>query len=139
MSERNIAVVRRLTDEGFVGGNVDVVDEVVAEDCVDHDPFPDQDQGRIGQRQACGMVVSGLSDRSIDDEVLAVGDKVVENWTFAGTHTGDFMGVPATGKRVTVRGTEIWRVQDGMIVERWGTIDSGSVMQQLGLVPEGQS
>ena len=133
MSNENIAAVRRLTQEGFVGGKVDVVDDVVADSCVDHDPLPGQSQGAAGQKQTCQMVVTGLSDRrTLQDDLLAIDDVVVENWLFEGTHTGDFMGVPATGRQLHVRGIEIWRFADGKIVERWGVIDTGSVMQQLG-------
>ena len=133
MSNENIAAVRRLTQEGFVGGKVDVVDDVVADSCVDHDPLPGQSQGAAGQKQTCQMVVAGLSDRrTLQDDLLAIDDVVVENWLFEGTHTGDFMGVPATGRQLHVRGIEIWRFADGKIVERWGVIDTGSVMQQLG-------
>ena len=136
MSEENIDIVRRLTQEGFVGGKVKVVDDVVAENCIDHDPLPGQAQGKEGQRQTCQMVVDGLSGRStLQDDFLAVGDAVIENWIFQGTHTGEFMGIPATGKQVQVRGIEIWRLADGKIVERWGVIDSGAVMQQLGVLP----
>src|SRR5947207_3132152 len=132
MSDQNIAAVRRLTQEGFVAGKVDVVDDVVAEDCLDHDPLPGQGQGRQGQRHTCQMVVGGLSNRStLQDDFLAVGDTVVENWIFQGTHTGDFLGVPATGKRLQVRGIEIWRLANGKIVERWGVVDAAGVMEQL--------
>jgi steroid delta-isomerase-like uncharacterized protein len=132
MSEANITAVRRLTQEGFVGGKIDVVDEVVAEECVDHDPMPGQGQGREGQRRTCQMVVDGLSNRStLWDEFLAVGDTVIENWVFHGTHTGEFLGVPATGKQLQVRGIEIWRLANGKIVERWGVVDAAGVMEQL--------
>ncbi|HTL24313.1 MAG TPA: ester cyclase [Mycobacteriales bacterium] len=131
----NIAIVRRLTEEGFMGGKVDVVDDVVAVDCVDHDPLPGQPQGREGQRQTCQMVVDGLSDRSVEEFYLEDGDKVIESWVCSGTHTGDFLGIPATGKRLQIRGMEIWRVQDHQIVERWGVVDSGGVLEQLGLLP----
>lgn len=132
MSDQNIAAVRRLTQEGFVGGNVAVVDEIVAEDCVDHDPFPGQGQGRLGQRHTCQMVIDGLSDRSTPQhDLVAAGDIVVENWIFQGTHTGDFLGVPASGKQLHVRGIEIWRLADGKIVERWGVVDAAGVMEQL--------
>ena len=134
MSAENIAIVRRLTEEGFVGGKVDVVDDVVAVNCVDHDPMPGQPQGREGQRATCQMIVDGVSDRSVEDDVLAVDDKVIENWTFTGTHTGDFLGVPATGKRLSVRGMEIWRLDQGQIVERWGVIDVAGAMEQLGVL-----
>jgi len=133
--DESIAIVRRLTEEGFVGGKVDVVDDVVAEHCVDHDPMPGQPEGRAGQRSTCQMVVDGLSDRSIEEELLAVGDRVVENWTFTGTHTGEFLGIPATGKTIQVRGLEIWRVEDAQVVERWGVIDVAGVLDQLGLLP----
>jgi len=136
MSEENIATVRRLTEEGFVGGKIEVVDDVVAENCVDHDPLPGQGQGREGQRQTCQMVVNGLSDRrTLQDEFLAAGDAVIENWIFQGTHTGEFMGVPPTGKQLQVRGMEIWRLENGKIVERWGVVDTGGVMEQLGPAP----
>ena len=95
MSE-NVAIVRRLTEEGFIGGKVEVVDEVVAEGCVDHDPLPGQPQGREGQRQTCQMVVDGLSNRSIEEFYLEDGDKVIENWVCSGDHTGDFLGIPPT-------------------------------------------
>jgi steroid delta-isomerase-like uncharacterized protein len=132
MSDQNIASVRRLTQEGFVGGKADVVDELVAEDCIDHDPMPGQGQGREGQRHTCEMVINGLSDRStLRDDFVAAGDIVVENWTFQGTHTGDFLGVPASGKNLHVRGIEIWRLADGKIVERWGVVDAAGVMEQL--------
>ena len=132
MSDKNIATVRRLTQEGFVGGKVGVVDDIVANDCVDHDPLPGQGQGREGQRHVCEMVVNGLSNRStLRDDLLAVGDTVIENWVFQGTHTGNFLGVPATGKQLQVRGIEIWRLADGKIVERWGVVDAAGVMEQL--------
>jgi len=132
MSEANITAVRRLTQEGFVGGEIDVVDEVVADEGIDHDPMPGQGQGREGQRHTCQMVVNGLSNRStLRDEFLAVGDTVIENWVFQGTHTGEFLGVPATGKQLQVRGIEIWRLANGKIVERWGVVDAAGVMEQL--------
>jgi steroid delta-isomerase-like uncharacterized protein len=137
-ADQNVSVVRRLTEEAFVGGKVDVVDEIVAADCVDHDPMPGQAPGRAGQRQTCQMVVDGLSDRcTLTDDFLATGDRVVESWVFQGTHTGDFLGIPATGKQLQIRGMEIWRLADGQIVERWGVLDTGAVLEQLGLLPEG--
>src|SRR5260221_5253527 len=131
MSEENIAIVRRLTEEGFVGGKVDVVDDVVAEDCVDHDPMPGQGQGRDGQRHTCAMVVNGLSSRStLQDSYLAAGDTVVENWVFQGTHTGDFLGVPATGKQVQAGGLEIWRQAAGSNVQRSDVVANGGALCQ---------
>jgi predicted ester cyclase len=132
MFDENVAVVRRLTEEGFIGGKLEVVDVVVADDCVDHDPLPGQGQGRAGQKQTCQMVIMGLSDRkTLQDDFHSAGDFVIESWLFQGTHTGQFMGVPATHKLIQVRGIEIWRCAEGKIIERWGVIDTGAVMQQL--------
>ena len=132
MSAENVAIVRRFTEEGCVGGRIEVVDEVVAEDCVDHDPLPGQAAGRAGLRQTVQLVVRGLSDRgTVLDQYLDAGDTVVQNWTFRGRHTGEFMGVPATGKEVRIRGVEIWRVADGRIAERWGVVDVAGLLAQL--------
>ena len=136
MSNENIAAVRRLTQEGFVGGKVDVVDDVVADSCVDHDPLPGQSQGAAGQKQTCQMVVAGLSDRrTLQDDLLAIDDVVVENWLFEGTHTGDFMGVPATNKDVTMEGIANHRIVDGRIVEHWSQIDGIGMLAQMGVLP----
>jgi len=136
MTQDNITIVRRLTQEGFVGGHIEVVDDLVAEDYVDHDPLPAQVQGREGQKQACRMVVNGLSDRrTLQEDFLAVGDKVIESWIFQGTHTGEFMAVPASGRQIQIRGIEIWRCANDRIVERWGSIDTGAVMAQLAAMP----
>jgi steroid delta-isomerase-like uncharacterized protein len=132
MSAQNVAVVRRYTEEGCVRGRFEVVDEVVAEDCVDHDPLPGQPAGRQGLRYAVQLVVRGLSDRGTElDQYLDAGETVVQNWIFRGRHTGEFMGVPATGKEVRVRGMEIWRLADGKIAERWGVVDVAGLLAQL--------
>jgi predicted ester cyclase len=70
-----------------------------------------------------------VDDRRADFWVA--GDTVTESWVFQGTHTGDFLGIPATGKQLQVRGIEIWRLQDSKIVERWGVVDATGVMEQL--------
>jgi predicted ester cyclase len=57
---------------------------------------------------------------------------VVDRWTFSGTHSGEFMGAPATGKRVTVSGIDIFRVADGRLAELWQSWDQLGMMQQIG-------
>jgi predicted ester cyclase len=69
------------------------------------------------------------------DNQIAEGDKVVSRMTSTATHTGEFQGIPAIGKKVTVTGIWIDRVVDGQIVERWGVVDTLGLMQQLGVVP----
>ena len=127
-------VVRRLTDEVFVGGNFDSWDDLVADDLVDHDPMVGSPPTKAGQRGIAEMVVSTFADRKIDAEYLETPDgRIVENWVFTARHTGDAMGMPPSGKDVQIRGIEIWRVGDGKITERWGVIDISDVLEKAGL------
>jgi steroid delta-isomerase-like uncharacterized protein len=125
-------IVRRLTDEAFVGGNVEVVDEVIADDFVTHDPPPGMPATREGQRAIAEMVVSAFSDRKLEfDEYLDTTDgRVVESWAMIATHTGDAFGVPGSGQQVRVRGIEIWRCSNGKIVEHWGSVDMSDVFEK---------
>ncbi len=125
-------LVRRLTDEAFVGGNVKVVDEVIAEDFVTHDPPPGMPATRAGQRAIAEMVASAFSDRKMEfDEYLDTTDgRVVESWAMIATHTGDAFGVPGSGQQVRVRGIEIWRCSNGKIVEHWGSVDMSDVFEK---------
>lgn len=72
---------------------------------------------------------------TIDDQIAA-GDKVVERWTVSGTHTGDWLGIPATGRRITFGGMDISRLQDGRMAEHWTQVDVLSLLQQMGVIPE---
>ena len=125
-------IVRRLTDEAFVGGNVEVVDEVIADDFVSHDPAPGMPATREGQRAIAEMVVSAFSDRKVEfDEYVDTTDgRVVESWAMIATHTGNAFGVPGSGQQVRVRGIEIWRCSDGKIVEHWGSVDMSDVFEK---------
>lgn len=69
-------------------------------------------------------------------QLIEEDDIVVERFTASGTHTGaDLMGVPASGRTITLEGVNIFRIRDGKIVERWGRLDELGVLRQLGLVP----
>jgi predicted ester cyclase len=70
------------------------------------------------------------------EDFVAEGDKVALRFTFKGTHTGDFQGIPPTGKPVTISGSVVDRIVDGKIVEHWSLIDTMGLMQQLGVIPE---
>ena len=69
------------------------------------------------------------------DEFVVQGDKVVNRWTGTATHTGNFFGIPPTGKQVTVEGITIHQIADGRIVADWSQSDQLSLMQQLGVAP----
>ena len=135
MSDANKTVVKRFVHELFVKGNLDVVDEFVADDYVDHTPPPDVPPGRAGLKQLATMFRNGFPDLAISEEdLIAEGDKVVMRQITTGTHQGDFMGIAATGKKITVNEIHIVRLADGKIVEHWGVEDNLGMMQQIGVV-----
>jgi steroid delta-isomerase-like uncharacterized protein len=126
--------VRRLTNECFVGGDFSTYDELVSDDFVDHDPLPGFPGDKKGQLETAKLVVGAFSDRKadMDDYVDTVDGRVVESWLFTGKHTGEFAGLPPSGKAVQVRGIEIWRCDGGEIVEHWGAVDLSDVFEKAG-------
>ena len=137
MSEENKALVRRLFEEFVSKGNLSLADELIAEDFIDHNPSgPDQGPGPEGLKQVFAARWTAFPDLrvTVEDQV-AEGDKVVSRTTITGTHRGDFMGIPATGKSISMGAIAIIRIEDGMIVERWGETDVLGMMQQLGVMP----
>ncbi len=135
MSEQNKALNRRIF-EAIGNQNLDALDELIAADTVDHVLPPELPPGLDGQKAFIGMFISAFPDikMTVEDEI-AEGDKVVTRWTAAGTHTGELMGIPATGKQVTMKGVDINRFSGGKNVEHWGQLDQMGLMQQLGVVP----
>ena len=135
MSEENKAIARRFA-EVFETGDLSVLDELLASNFVDHNPFPEQAPGAEGMKQLIGIMRATFPDMTVTtDDMIAEGDKVVSRWTGTGTHQGEFMGVPATGNKVTVTGIGIDRIVDGKIVEHWEQFDAMGMMQQLGAIP----
>jgi steroid delta-isomerase-like uncharacterized protein len=74
-------------------------------------------------------------ERTTFEDQVSEGDRVVSRMTSTAMHLGTFQGIPATGKRITVRGMWIDRIADGRIIERWGLLDTLGLLQQLGAVP----
>jgi steroid delta-isomerase-like uncharacterized protein len=135
-TEENKAAERRLTEEVWNKHNPGAVDEFVAPDVVEHNPILGVGPGREGFRQALEMLFSAFPDVKITlEDLIAEGDKVVERWTAHATQRGEFMGIPATNKEVTVAGIDIYRYADGKRVETWREWDTLGMMQQLGRVP----
>jgi steroid delta-isomerase-like uncharacterized protein len=112
----------------------DAVDLFVAEDYVNHNAFVAD--GREANRQFWTVFFAGLPDVRVTMEDLVVsGDRVVGRFVYRGTHTGDLMGIPATGQPVEMRSIDIWRVQNGMFVEHWDELNLMQVFQQIGALP----
>lgn len=134
--EENKAIVHRITEEIFNKGNVAAADELIASNFVDHNPVSGQPAGLEGLKQVVTMFRTAFPDLHCTvEEMIAEGDKVMARGTIRGTHKGEFMGVPPTGKRVRVTGIDIVRIAGGKVVERWGNFDEMGMMQQLGVVP----
>jgi steroid delta-isomerase-like uncharacterized protein len=137
MSEKNKAIARRLYDELASQGNLSLADEIVAANFVDHNPpGPDIPPGREGLKQVFATYRSAFPDMrmTVEDQV-AEGDKVVSRATVSGSHLGDYMGMPSTGKTFSIGIIDILRLEGGKIAEHWGEADTMGMMQQLGVVP----
>jgi steroid delta-isomerase-like uncharacterized protein len=130
---RNKHLVESFIQELFTQGDGTAVDRYLAPDFVNHDaPFPGAPEGPEGMRLAAEVFRRAMPDwRSEPDQVFAEDDLVVERFTAQGVHRGDLMGVPGSGKMITLRGIHIFRVQGDKIVERWGRLDDLGLQQQL--------
>ena len=136
MSEQNKALFRRFTDEVINGKNTSVIGELMAVDMVDHNLMPGQAAGLEGMEQMMTMFLSAFPDlHTTIDVLIAEGDVVSGRMTTTGTHRGDFMGIPATGKQVKFSEIHIVRIVNGKAVEHWGNSDDMGMMQQLGVIP----
>jgi steroid delta-isomerase-like uncharacterized protein len=135
--EENIAAQQRAADQ-LSNGDVDAAVEVFAVDAVDHDPAPGQSPGREGFREFFTAMADAFPDARFDPQYLvADDDHVCVAYTLTGTHKGPFHDIPATGKRIEVRGVQIGRFENAQIVERWGSTDELGLMQQIGAIPAG--
>ncbi len=136
-TEENKAIVRRVNDEVWSEGHLDVIDELFADDFVATIVgAPEQIRGPQGFREFVVMYRTAFPDLRITvDEQFAEGETVVTRWTATGTNEGELMGIPATGKQATTAGININRVSDGKLVEGWGLFDQLGLLQQIGAVP----
>jgi predicted ester cyclase len=136
--EENKALIRRLFEEVFNQGQEEVVDEIIAPDYVATFPGrPDPLLGPDGVKQNQRMFRAAFPDiHETAEEMIAEGDRVAVRWTGSGTQHGPLMGIPPTGKQVTVTGISIFRIAHRQLVEGWISMDMLGVLQQLGVVPD---
>jgi steroid delta-isomerase-like uncharacterized protein len=139
-TEQNKRVARRFGEGVWGRGDLQAADELLAEDFVEHNPVPGQSPGREGHKQVLKVWRAAFPDLALTvDDLLADADRVVLRWTAHATHQGELMGMPATGRQVTLTGIDILRTIDGRIVERWGEFNSAEMLQQLGALPAAQA
>ena len=135
-TDENKQVVSRFIEEFKNKANHDIVDELLTPDFVHHLKDPRLPPGRPAIKLLGQAIVAGFPNvRATVEELLADGDRVIERTTAVATHTGDFNGIPATGKNVVWTEIHIYRLEDGKIAEMWSEIDLLSLLAQLGALP----
>jgi len=134
--EENKAIARRFVEEVQNKGNISAVDEFLADGFVNHSVPPGLPPDREGVKQLFTMFRNAFPDfHAVIHDQVAEGDEVVTRKTFYGTHKGELLGIPATGKEVTIDLIEILRVSDdGKITDHWNVVDQLGMMQQLGVI-----
>jgi steroid delta-isomerase-like uncharacterized protein len=131
--ETNKEIVRRY-QQACNANDLDALDGLVAKDVVSHNAAPGLPAGLEGGKIAHRATLAAFPDLHYDTEDLfAEGDRVVQRFTLRCTHQGVFMGLPPTGKEITLGGISIFRLKDGMIVEHWAVQDGLALMVQLGV------
>jgi steroid delta-isomerase-like uncharacterized protein len=133
--DRNKALWRRFYEELWSQGNLEAILELVAEDFFDHHPLPGAPPGREGLAALVTTWRTAFPDmRETVKDLISEGDKVVGRFTMRRTHSGEFMGVPPTGRSVTMSGIDIVRLVGGKIAEFWYGEHLLEPIQQLGAV-----
>ena len=128
-------IVRRLNEDVFGKGNLDIVDEILTEDYVDH-TGPEGPMDREGLKGFVRLVHAAGSDWEVQlEHVLVDGEKVAWRWRMRGRHTGEFLGVPASGNELDITGNDIGVLRDGKLAESWGEMDMLDLMTQMGAGP----
>ena len=131
-TQENKVLVRRFIDEVFVKGNPDAVDKLVTTDFTPHS-WGKMPSGIEPLKQAIRRVHAGLTDVNFKiEDMIAEEDRIAVRVTAHGTHTGEFMGMPAAGKAYTIAETHIFHARDGKIAEHWRDADMLGLMRQLG-------
>lgn len=132
MSDANKATAKRFYD-AINAGRLEIFEEVLAEDFVEHEKFPGLEPTRAGARKMFeGMRAAFPDFRMTIDDMVAEDDKVFVRATMTGTHTGDFFGMAPTGRSMSVAFADFVRFEQGRVAEHWGVTDTATMMEQLG-------
>jgi steroid delta-isomerase-like uncharacterized protein len=136
MADRK-ATANRFYTEVMSNGDLDVIDELLADDFVEHEAVPGGATGKDAVRQFTQEMRTAFPDLKVDVEAMvADGDEVWVHAVATGTNTGDFMDIPATGKTVTMGMIDRIKFKGDKAVEHWGVSDTFGMMTQLGVIPE---
>lgn len=133
-TERSKEAVRRFID-ALVRGDLEEWDEILAQRYTEHlSGMPSDREGL--KRFFTELFGAAFPDATFRlDDLFGEGDKVVYRWSMSGTHSGEFMGIAPTGRHVQASGIDVWRVEDGLLVEHWGLFDTVGLLEQIGAMP----
>lgn len=136
-AEQNKSIVHRWVEGGWNGGNLALVDELYTTDYMIHDPqTPDFPGGQTAFKQFVTNLRTGFPDIHVTiEDVIAEGDQVVWRWHITGTHDGNLMGIPPTGRPISITGIVISRFANGKWAEDYVNWDTLGMLQQIGVVP----
>lgn len=135
-AESNKSINRAFYENVLNRRNLDEVEKYAAPGYTGHSFPPMLPPGPAGLKMFLGMFFQGFPDGKVAiHDMIAEGDMVATRLTFSGTHTGDFMNIPASGKQIAVPAIDYARFADGKIVDHWGGPDQMSLMIQLGVIP----
>jgi steroid delta-isomerase-like uncharacterized protein len=133
-AQESKVLVRRFIEEIFVKGNADAVDKLVTSNFTPHS-WGSMPSGIEPLKDAVKRVHAGVSDVSMKiEDVIAEEDRIAVRLTARGRHTGEFMGLPPSGREYTISETHIFHLRDGKISEHWRDADMLGLMRQLGAV-----
>ena len=136
-SDRNKDLMDRFYAEVVNGGKLDVIDELLAPDFVEHEEVPGLPKDREGVKQFFGMFRAAFPDVTFTVEAeIAENDLVAARVTIRGTHQGEFMGIPTTGRAVEFQAMDLVQFADGAARAHWGVTDMVAMLTQLGVMPE---
>ncbi len=133
--DRNVEVCVRANQELFGGGRLELAEQLFAPGFVDHGAPDGAPAGPAGPKATVGMIHAGVEDLSYEiEDAFGAGDRVALRVTMRGVHAGEFFGIPATGRRFSLKQIHIFRVADGKIAEHWPVRDDLGMMRQLGVI-----
>ena len=136
MSEQYKTAARNFIEKGLNQRDLSALETYFSSDLIDHALPPGLPPGLEGRKIFASALLAAFPDLQVDvEDLIAEGDKLVTRYSVRGTHKGDLMGIPATGKEVSITGTAIDRFVNGQSIEHWEIIDQVGMMQQLGVIP----
>jgi steroid delta-isomerase-like uncharacterized protein len=128
----NKALIKRFYNKVYVDWNMEFADQVLSPQFISHDWPMDSSAGPHAFREYYRVLRSALPDARYEvDDIIAENDRVVVRWRLLGTHNGDYMGIAASGRTITLSGIAIYRLENGCIMERWVVSDLHGVLEQI--------